>query len=88
MGRINSRSIMRLLQNSRHPMHVERIRAECGIGNWQTALSRCLELLHEGAIEGTRTSNGWVFSRKSRSAHSRAISSEFLQEHEKTERRT
>jgi hypothetical protein len=42
-------------------MDVEKIRVACEIGNWQTALKHCLELLCERKIEGTKTSKSWVF---------------------------
>jgi hypothetical protein len=50
-------SLARRLQ----PVDVESIRLEAGIGNWNTALKHCLELLIEGKIRGQKTSRGWVF---------------------------
>jgi hypothetical protein len=43
------------------PVHVEDIRISCGIGNWNTALKHCLELVLSKQIQGKRTSNGWIF---------------------------
>ena len=43
------------------PVDVEKIRVACGIGNWNTALKHCLELLIQGRAKGMKTSNGWVF---------------------------
>jgi hypothetical protein len=40
---------------------VEKIRVECEIGNWQTALKHCLELLYDGKIQGIKTSKSWIF---------------------------
>ena len=53
--------IMRFLNETIAPMDVERIRTACGIGNWNTALKHCLELLVQGKINGKRTSKGWIF---------------------------
>lgn len=43
------------------PVYVEKIRTCCGIGNWNTALKHCLELLIQGRIKGQKTSKGWIF---------------------------
>lgn len=56
-------AILRLLAAASQPLDVERIRVECGIGNWQTALKHCLELLYDGKIRGVKTSKSWVFFR-------------------------
>ena len=42
-------------------MDVEKIRLECKIGNWNTALKHLLELQYDGIIQGTKTSKSWVF---------------------------
>jgi hypothetical protein len=47
--------------NSPQPLDVEKIRVACGIGNWQTALKHCLELLYDEKIRGIKTSKSWVF---------------------------
>jgi len=39
----------------------KKIRLSCKIGNWQTALKHCLELLLQEKIAGQRTSRGWIF---------------------------
>ncbi len=49
------------LGKNKEPMDVEKIRKACEIGNWNTALKHCLELLIEGKIKGQKTSKGWVF---------------------------
>ncbi|MFC1506516.1 hypothetical protein ACFLQ6_05525 [Thermoproteota archaeon] len=54
-------SILQMLSESTQPMDVEKIRIACNIGNWQTALKHCLELLHEGKIEGIKSSKSWTF---------------------------
>jgi len=61
-----AKAILQVLGRAPHPMDVEKIRVACKIGNWQTALRHCLELLHEGRIEGTKTSKSWIFSPKSK----------------------
>ena len=53
--------IMELLKNAEEPMDVAKIQAACGIGNWNTAMKHCLELLVDGKINGQRTSKGWIF---------------------------
>ena len=60
MKTINQRIIQHLKAND-VPSHVEDIRVSCAIGNWNTALKHCLELLLAKQIEGQRTSNGWIF---------------------------
>jgi hypothetical protein len=54
-------AIVRTIGAASQALDVERIRVECKIGNWQTALKHCLELLHEGKIQGIKTSKSWVF---------------------------
>lgn len=54
-------AILRLLATASQPLNVERIRVECKIGNWQTALKHCLELLYEDKIRGIKTSKSWIF---------------------------
>jgi len=53
--------IMELLKNAKEPLDVAKIRVACDIGNWNTALKHCLELLVDGKINGQRTSKGWIF---------------------------
>jgi len=55
------KAIVRLLEGASQPLDVERIRVECRIGNWQTALKHCLELLYHGKICGVKTSKSWIF---------------------------
>jgi len=57
-------AILRLLATASQPLDVEKIRVACKIGNWQTALKHCLELLHDGRILGTKTSKSWIFFAK------------------------
>ena len=57
-------SILQLLGTSSQALDVENIRVACDIGNWQTALKHCLELLHDGRIRGTKTSKSWIFFAK------------------------
>jgi len=60
MKKINQQ-IIEHLRAANMPSHVETIRVSCGVGNWNTALKHCLELLLSKQIEGQRTSNGWIF---------------------------
>ena len=53
--------ILTFLSEVSDPVDVEKIRTSCGIGNWNTALKHCLELLIQGKIKGQKTSRGWVF---------------------------
>jgi hypothetical protein len=53
--------IVELLTNSITPMDIEKIRIEVGIGNWNTALKHCLELLVAKKINGVKTSKSWIF---------------------------
>jgi len=53
--------ILKMLENADKPMDVEKIRVETGIGNWNTALKHCLELLAAKRISGQKTSKSWVF---------------------------
>jgi hypothetical protein len=55
------RAILQRVAAASQPLDVERIRVESNIGNWQTALKHCLELLQEGKIQGVKTSKSWVF---------------------------
>jgi len=53
--------ILTCLKEATMPLSVESIRAACNIGNWNTALKHCLELLLQGKIRGLKTSKSWVF---------------------------
>jgi hypothetical protein len=53
--------ILTFLGEISEPVDVEKIRTSCGIGNWNTALKHCLELLIQGKIKGQKTSKGWIF---------------------------
>lgn len=53
--------IIQLLENASTPMDIEKIRVEAGIGNWNTALKHCLELMVTKKISGQKTSKSWVF---------------------------
>jgi len=53
--------ILTFLTQTTEPVDVEKIRIACGIGNWNTALTHCLDLLVHGKIQGQKTSKGWVF---------------------------
>jgi len=53
--------IFNFIKASDQPVDVEKIRKACKIGNWNTALKHCLELLIEGKIKGQKTSKSWVF---------------------------
>jgi len=49
------------LRSSTIPLDVENIRVSCKIGNWNTALKHCLELVLSKEIKGQKTSKGWIF---------------------------
>ncbi|MEM2888038.1 MAG: hypothetical protein QXR42_00975 [Candidatus Bathyarchaeia archaeon] len=53
--------ILNCLRKAELPMGVESIRVACDIGNWNTALKHCLELLIQGKIKGQKTSKSWIF---------------------------
>jgi len=53
--------ILTFLASTSQPQDVEKIRIECKIGNWQTALKHCLELLYDEKIQGIKSSKSWVF---------------------------
>jgi len=53
--------IIKVLESSETPLDIEKIRTEVGIGNWNTALKHCLELLLGEKINGMKTSKSWVF---------------------------
>ena len=53
--------IMEALRKASQPWDIEKIRHECGIGNWNTALKHCLELVISEKIHGLKTSKSWIF---------------------------
>jgi len=53
--------ILNCLKQTDVPQGVENIRAACNIGNWNTALKHCLELLLQGKIKGQKTSKSQIF---------------------------
>ncbi len=53
--------ILTFLTQTPEPVDVEKIRTACGIGNWNTALTHCLDLLVQEKIQGQKTSKGWIF---------------------------
>ena len=53
--------ILSLISETSEPLDIEKIRAACGIGNWNTALKHCLELVLEKKISGVKTSKSWIF---------------------------
>lgn len=53
--------IVQTLENASKPLDIEKIRVDAGIGNWNTALKHCLELLIAKKISGQKTSKSWVF---------------------------
>jgi len=53
--------IVHVLSEATEPLDIEKIRVEAGIGNWNTALKHCLELLIAKRILGTKTSKSWIF---------------------------
>jgi hypothetical protein len=54
-------SVLAFVNEAAEPVDVEKIRIHCGIGNWNTALNYCLELLLGEKIKGQKTSKSWVF---------------------------
>jgi len=61
MTRNYEEKIVSFLSEATEPVDVEKIRVSCGIGNWNTALKHCLELLIQGRISGQKTSKSWIF---------------------------
>jgi hypothetical protein len=61
MLREYQKRIINFLNETTGPVDVEKIRINCGIGNWNTALKHCLQLLIQGKIKGEETSKGWLF---------------------------
>ena len=55
------KKILVCLKEAPLPLGVENIRVACGIGNWNTTLKHCLELLLQGRVKAQKTSKGWVF---------------------------
>lgn len=55
--------ILAMLEQATKPLDIEKIRTRCGIGNWNTALKHCLELLVERRINGQKTTKSWIFWR-------------------------
>jgi uncharacterized protein (DUF1697 family) len=53
--------IVELLEKAKQPMDIEKIRTDVGIGNWNTALKHCLELVIAKKISGQKTTKSWVF---------------------------
>jgi hypothetical protein len=53
--------IMETLDKAAQPMDIEKIRVDVGIGNWNTALKHCLELVIAKKISGQKTTKSWVF---------------------------
>lgn len=53
--------IVEMLEKATQPMDIEKIRVDVGIGNWNTALKHCLELVIAKRIKGQKTSKSWIF---------------------------
>jgi hypothetical protein len=53
--------IINCLNATKMPQGVENIRVACNIGNWNTTLKHCLELLLQEKINGQKTSKSWIF---------------------------
>jgi len=53
--------ILGIINEAPEPLDIEKIREACGIGNWNTALKHCLELILEKKISGVKTSKSWIF---------------------------
>jgi len=53
--------VLEFLETREQPTDVEKIRRNCGIKNWNTALKHCLELLIEARISGQKSSKSWIF---------------------------
>jgi len=60
MEQIKNR-IINCLTTTKIPQGVENIRVAYNIGNWNTALKHCLELLLQEKIKGQKTSKSWIF---------------------------
>jgi hypothetical protein len=55
------RQILDVLSKATEPMDIQKIRLQVGIGNWNTALKHCLELMIQGKLKGQKTTKSWVF---------------------------
>lgn len=53
--------ILDIISRSETPIDVEKIKEYAGIGNWNTCLKHCLELLIAGKIQGVKSSKSWIF---------------------------
>jgi hypothetical protein len=53
--------ILETLEKTAQPLDINKIRIAAGIGNWNTALKHCLELMLNKKIDGQKTSKSWVF---------------------------
>ena len=53
--------ILQVLENSPHPMDVEKIRKSIGISHWNAALTHLLQLYIERKICAEKTSKSWIF---------------------------
>ena len=53
--------IIETLQNALEPLDVEKIKVKANIGNWNTALKHCLQLMISKKIRGIKTSKSWIF---------------------------
>ena len=53
--------IIDILRKTSRPLDIENIRIKANIGNWNTALKHCLELLIDRRIRGVKTSKSWIF---------------------------
>ncbi|MCR3906996.1 MAG: hypothetical protein NUK62_08245 [Tenericutes bacterium] len=53
--------IINCLRTTKVPQGVENIRVACNIGNWNTALKHCLELVLQEKINGQKKSKSWIF---------------------------
>jgi len=58
---VYKQKILETLTRASQPMDIEKIRVDAHIGNWQTALKHCLELLIANKINGQKTTKSWVF---------------------------
>lgn len=53
--------IIAYLETATQPMDVEKIRVDLRMGNWNTVLKHCLQLVMEKKISGLKTSKSWIF---------------------------
>lgn len=61
---LRKKEIVSFLDDCQKPVGTDVIRKATSIGNWNTVLKHCLELVIHKEITGIETGNGWVFEKE------------------------